>query len=398
MKILVINAGSSSLKYSLFVGSELQQLSHGNIAIDTQLDPHTKEFTDAFQSAFIAIEKKLHDENQLDSLKSLNAIAHRVVHGGELFHGPVIINKEVIAAITELEKLAPLHNPANLAPIKFIAQHYPFLDQVAVFDTAFHQTLPDYAYHYALPDELYDQHQIRRYGFHGSSHEYILNSYAEITEQETLNCSVISLHLGNGASICAIQNGESIDTSMGFTPLEGLVMGTRSGDIDPAIPTYLIKQLGYSAEQVEDMLNHKSGLFGLCHSYDMADIVELAQQENCEATLALDIFCYRINKVVGGYLAIMEDVEALIFTAGIGEHSAFVRERIIEGFSSSLHLQLDYQLNDNALSNSPQHHHAAELVSTEESLLEIWVMNTDEEKQIAQHSLNLIRGFDFDYE
>lgn len=396
MKVLVINAGSSSLKYSLFVGTELQQLSHGNITINTQLDPHSIAFKEVFESTFQTIEKNLKEEKVLDSLKSLSAIAHRVVHGGELFHGPVIIDNEHIAAITELEKLAPLHNPANLAPIKFIAQHYPFLDQVAVFDTAFHQTLPDYAYHYALPAELYDKHQIRRYGFHGSSHEYILNSYANITQQDKLDCSFISLHLGNGASICAIQNGESIDISMGFTPLEGLVMGTRSGDIDPAIPTYLIKQLGYSADQVEDMLNHESGLFGLCKRYDMAEIVELALQEHCEATLALDVFCYRINKMVGGYLAIMEDVEALVFTAGIGEHSAFIRERIINGFSSSFNLKLDDQLNDEALSNQTPNQHAAELISTDESQLDIWVMNTDEEKQIAQHSLQLIHEFDFE--
>ena len=395
MKVLVINAGSSSLKYSLFVGSELQQLSHGNIQINTQLDPHSKEFTEVFQQAFQSIERKLQKDNLLDSIKSLSAIAHRVVHGGEMFHGPVIIDNEHIAAITELEKLAPLHNPANLAPIKYIAQHYPFLDQVAVFDTAFHQTLPDYAYHYALPAELYDKHQIRRYGFHGSSHEYILNSYAKLSQQDKLDCSLISLHLGNGASICAIQNGESIDTSMGFTPLEGLVMGTRSGDIDPAIPIYLIKQLGYSAEQVEDLLNHKSGLLGLCNSYDMAEIIELALQENCEATLALDVFCYRINKMVGGYLAIMENVEALVFTAGIGEHSALVREKIIEGFSSSFNLKLDYRLNEEALHNQTQNQHCAKLVSADDSQLEIWVMNTDEEKQIAQHSLQLIYEFDF---
>ena len=395
MKVLVINAGSSSLKYSLFIGPELQQLSHGNIPINTQIDPHTKEFTEVFQQAFQSIERKLQKDNLLDSIKSLSAIAHRVVHGGEMFHGPVIIDNEHIAAITELEKLAPLHNPANLAPIKYIAQHYPFLDQVAVFDTAFHQTLPDYAYHYALPAELYDKHQIRRYGFHGSSHEYILNSYAKLSQQDKLDCSLISLHLGNGASICAIQNGESIDTSMGFTPLEGLVMGTRSGDIDPAIPIYLIKQLGYSAEQVEDLLNHKSGLLGLCNSYDMAEIIELALQENCEATLALDVFCYRINKMVGGYLAIMENVEALVFTAGIGEHSALVREKIIEGFSSSFNLKLDYRLNEEALHNQTQNQHCAKLVSADDSQLEIWVMNTDEEKQIAQHSLQLIYEFDF---
>lgn len=389
MKILVLNAGSSSLKYSLFSDRALTQLSHGNIPINANLDEESESLTDVFQHAFQEIEQHLKQSGHITSLQTLDIIAHRVVHGGEQFHGPVKIDSEVMQSIAKLAQLAPLHNPVNLAPISYIHQHFPAMNQVAVFDTAFHQTLPEKAFRYALPDKLYQQAHIRRYGFHGSSHQYILNRYANLMDKRPQDCSLISLHLGNGASICAIEHGKSIDTSMGFTPLEGLVMGTRCGDIDPAIPIYLIKQLGYSPEQVDDLLNHHSGLLGLCGSYDMANIIEQADTGDLKSNLALDISCYRINKVVGGYLAIMDEVQALVFTAGIGEHSATVRERIINGFSNRLNLKLNRPANQNALSGQTGNEHNATKISSEHSGLEIWVMNTDEEKQIAQHSLNL---------
>lgn len=389
MKILVLNAGSSSLKYSLFSDRALTQLSHGNIPINANIDEESESLTDVFQHAFQEIEQHLKQSGHITSLQTLDIIAHRVVHGGEQFHGPVKIDSEVMQSIAELAQLAPLHNPVNLAPISYIHQHFPAMNQVAVFDTAFHQTLPEKAFRYALPDKLYQQAHIRRYGFHGSSHQYILNRYANLMDKRPQDCSLISLHLGNGASICAIEHGKSIDTSMGFTPLEGLVMGTRCGDIDPAIPIYLIKQFGYSPEQVDDLLNHHSGLLGLCGSYDMANIIEQAATGDLKANLALDIFCYRINKVVGGYLAIMDEVQALVFTAGIGEHSAAVRERIINGFSNRLNLKLNRPANRNALSGQTGNEHNATKISSKHSSLEIWVMNTDEEKQIAQHCLNL---------
>lgn len=379
MKILVLNAGSSSLKYSLFAGEDSELLDHG--VIEHLGESGGKTHADAIQQ----VEAHLKTQNLAGHLGDCDAVAHRVVHGGELFQQPVMIDDAVIEKIADLSQLAPLHNPVNLLPIELIHQKYPDLTQVAVFDTAFHQTMPDYAYHYALPEKFYEQHQIRRYGFHGSSHEYIVERYAQLNECSTEASNLISLHLGNGASICAIEFGESIDTTMGFTPLEGVIMGTRSGDLDPAIPLYMIRQLGLTADEVDQVLNKQSGLLGLTGSNDMRSLIELAEQDDEAATLAIDMFVYRINKFVGGYLAILDHVDAIVFTGGIGEHANYIRERILEGFSPRLNILIDEDKN-NALKTQDNEGE----ISHEDSDISVWVIPTDEEWQIAQHALELI--------
>lgn len=332
MKILVLNAGSSSLKYSFFVGADSHLATHG--LIENLEEPIKGQAVKTHGDALFEVEARLRQAGLADNLGDCDAVGHRVVQGGEAFHEATLINEEVIQTIDELGQIAPLHNPINLIPIRFIADQYPNLKQVAVFDTSFHLTLPDYAYRYAIPNDLYDQHQIRRYGFHGTSHLHVSKHLARVLDLPQEEICLISIHLGSGASVCAIEYGESIDTSMGFTPLEGLVMATRSGDCDPAIPLYLIRELGYSAESVDHLLNHESGLKGLCGISDMRSLITAAKEGSQEAQIALDIFTYRVNKIVGSYLAIMDEVDALVFTGGIGEHSAVIRERVLEGFST----------------------------------------------------------------
>lgn len=380
MKILVLNAGSSSLKYSLFSGADSHLVTHGLIE-------HLGEAEGgkSHQQALNEIETALKEQDLINHLGDCEAIAHRVVHGGEEFHEPVIIDQNVITTIEGLCELAPLHNPVNLAPITAVKALYPDLIQVAVFDTAFHQSMPDYAYHYAIPNQFYHHHHIRRYGFHGSSHEYIVNRYAQLNDCPVEECNLISLHLGNGASICAIEGGESIDTSMGFTPLEGVIMGTRCGDLDPAIPLYMIRHLDLSADEVDTLLNKKSGLLGICGDNDMRSIIEKAETGDDDASLAIDMFVYRINKLVGSYLAVMEEVDAIVFTGGIGEHSALIRTQIIDGFSPRLNLLMDEALNE-AVANQDNEG----MISDPDSDIELWVIPTDEEWQIAQHALDLI--------
>jgi len=318
MKILVLNAGSSSLKYKLFINQNL--LIEGLIENITNYHKGIKE-----------VEYKLQKEANISNLSSLDVVGHRVVHGGEIFQDSVLITQEVIDTIKSLIPLAPLHNPANLEGILMIAKIAPTLKQVAVFDTAFHQTLPPKAYHYALPHELYQEYGIRRYGFHGTSHQFVTKEASKILGKKLNETSLITLHLGNGASLSAIKNGKSIDTSMGFTPLEGLIMGTRSGDIDPAILLYLSKEHGYTIEQLDTMLNKKSGLLGICHQNDMRQIHSMIKNGNRVAKLALEMFVYRIKKYIGSYYAILGDVDALVFTGGIGENDDISRALILEG-------------------------------------------------------------------
>jgi len=318
MKILVLNAGSSSLKYKLFIDKVL--------SIEGLIENITN-----YHKGIEEVEQRLQKEANIDNLSSLDVVGHRVVHGGEIFKESVVIDREVIETIKSLIPLAPLHNPANLEGILMISEIAPTLKQVAVFDTAFHQTLPPKAYHYALPYELYKESGIRRYGFHGTSHQFVAKEASKILGKNLNKTSLITLHLGNGASLSAIKNGKSIDTSMGFTPLEGLMMGTRSGDIDPAILFYLAREYGYSIEQLDTMLNKKSGLLGICHQNDMRQIHTMIKDGNSNAKLALEMFVYRIKKYIGAYYAILGKVDALIFTGGIGENDKITRELILNG-------------------------------------------------------------------
>ena len=319
MKILVLNAGSSSLKYKLYELDPLSVLASGAIE---------KIVEGGYAEAIGEMEEQL-KEAGITALSQLDAIGHRVVHGGERFTQSVRIDETVVAAIRALIPLAPLHNPANLEGIMITRAEAPEVPQVAVFDTAFHQTIPDYAYRYALPEETYTQMGVRRYGFHGTSHHFVAKEAAAELEKDPSDANLITLHLGNGASVCAIKEGRSVDTSMGFTPLEGLIMGSRSGDLDPAILAYLSREHGYSMEALDHMLNKQSGLLGLCGENDMRQIHRMIAEGDARATLAHEMFCYRIVKYIGAYTAVLGKVDAIVFTGGIGEHDAVTRQAIM---------------------------------------------------------------------
>lgn len=306
------------------------------------------------------------------------AVGHRVVHGGSKFSAPAIITDEITTAIRDMSVFAPLHNPANLAGIEFCRAHLK-VPQVAVFDTAFHQTMPVVATTYAIPRELSEKHGIRRYGFHGTSHEYVTRECARRMQIPYENFNAISLHLGNGASACAVQNGKSIDTSMGFTPLEGLVMGTRSGDIDPSLPFFLQNTVGMSATEAESLLNKKSGLVGISGSNDMRDIVSRAGAGDTAAQLAVEIFCTRVRKYIGAYLTWGEP-HAVIFTGGIGENSSEIRHRILAGLE---HLGITVSAERNNKLPADGYISAGSAVA-------IYVIPTDEEWMIARQALQLV--------
>ena len=341
MKIAVINSGSSSIKFQLFdMNSELVLASVVVEKIGESNSVTTLKYSDKKIATNSVIENHhegleniidiLSQNNILNSFSSLDAIGHRVVHGGEEFNKATIIDETVISKIRELIPLAPLHNPANLEGITICRKKAPTVKQIAVFDTSFHSSLPKEAYLYALGYEMYEKHKIRRYGFHGTSHSYVLKQTAKDLNRDVSELNIITLHLGNGASACAIENGKSIDTSMGFTPLEGLVMGTRSGDIDPAIVIHMQRELGMSVDEVDEHLNKKSGLLGICGNYDVRSIIDSSDEKS---KLALSMMIRRIKKYIGSYMALLGRVDAIVFTGGIGENSSYIRESVL---SSSL--------------------------------------------------------------
>lgn len=316
MKILVINCGSSSIKYKLFEMPKKKLLSKGAIE-------HIGEQGSAVQDHYTGLKQIL------KKVDGVSCVGHRVVHGAEKFKRPVVINKEVIKDIKMCCVIAPLHNPANLAGILACKKLLPGVKQVAVFDTAFHQTLPKHAYIYGLPFDFYKSMKIRKYGFHGTSHEYVATEAARILKKPLNKLKIITAHLGNGCSITAIDKGKSVDTSMGFTPLEGLVMGTRCGDIDPALVTYILRKKRLDIKEMDNLLNRASGLKGISGiSNDMRFLELRARKGNIRARLAIDIFVYRIKKYIGSYAAAMNGVDALVFTAGIGENQKSIRDRI----------------------------------------------------------------------
>lgn len=394
-KILVINCGSSSLKYQLFLMPEGINLVKGLIERIGQKDSGIKQ-----EVGEKVLEKKVQvkDHNQavklmLDSLldsnygilkdiKEINAVAHRVVHGGEKYSLPVIINEEVIKDIEQLSDLAPLHNPVNLEGIKAALEYLPNIKHTATFDTSFHQTIPEYAYMYAIPYELYEKYKIRKYGFHGTSHSYVASKALSYCKRAKENTNLITCHLGNGCSITAIAFGKSVDTSMGFTPLEGLIMGTRSGDIDPAIIHYLLDK-GYTDKEVINILNKKSGLLGLSGiSNDFRDIEQAAKEGNKRAQLAIDCFAYRIRKYIGAYFAILVKVDIIVFTGGIGQNSVYVRELILKNLEN-LGIHLDKE------KNKLVGNHIG-IISRDFSPVTVMVIPTDEEKKMAQDAYDLL--------
>lgn len=338
--ILVLNCGSSSIKFAIILSTSgetpLRGLAenlftdHGLLTYEADGKKKTQRLAASadHQQTLQDIVKIL---TQFDHLKQqLIAVGHRVVHGGEFFAKSVLIDDSVIDAIHKTSVMAPLHNPANLAGIKSALFAFPDLPQIAVFDTAFFQTLAAEAFLYALPYSLYKEHRIRKYGFHGTSHYFVGHQAAEMLNKKYETCNLITAHLGNGCSVTAIRHGKAVDTSMGFTPLEGLIMGTRSGDIDPSLPGFIIDQLGYSAAQVNALLNKESGLLGISElTNDCRELEQQAKQGNHQAQLALDMFCYRLVKYIGSYMAVVGPLDALVFTGGIGENSAYIREKVV---------------------------------------------------------------------
>lgn len=394
MKILVLNCGSSSLKYQLInmdgevvlakglcerIGIEGSKLKHeGNGKYET-LSP-MKNHTDAIKLVIDALLDK--DHGVISSVDEVNAVGHRVVHGGEYFSDSVVINEKVKEAITICNELAPLHNPPNLIGIDACEELLPGKPQVAVFDTAFHQTMPEKAFLYAIPYELYQKHKIRKYGFHGTSHKYVSAKVAELIGKPIEDLKIITCHLGNGASVCAIDGGKSVDTSMGFTPLEGLAMGTRSGDIDPAVISYLSNKENISVKEVENILNQKSGVLGISGiSSDFRDIEDAEAAGNKRAAVALELFYYRVAKYIGEYAAAMNGVDAVVFTAGLGENSAEAREEI-SNYLGYLGGKIDKEQN--------KCRGKERKISTEDSTLQIYTIPTNEELVIARDTKNLL--------
>lgn len=386
--ILVINSGSSSLKYEVYQMPSRQSVGKGVIeriggpmsslrqegwnGVCTAEEPAPDH-----KAALTMMVTALTDEHNgiLESLDEVWGVGHRVVHGGEKYAESVVIDDSVIAAIDENIELAPLHNPANLTGIVEARALFPACTQVAVFDTAFHQTLRPSAYLYGLPRELYEKYRIRRYGFHGTSHRFVATQAVKYAKRSLENTNVISCHLGNGASITAIQNGKSVDTSMGFTPLEGLMMGTRSGDLDPSIIFYLLER-GFTAEQLNQMLNRESGLLGLSGiSNDLRDLEEAAERGDRNAIEALDVYAYRVRRFIGAYAANIVKVDILVFTGGIGQYGTRMRERICNRLEN-LGIVMDYRKN---LENGPREG----IISKDYSPTTIIVEPTNEELQIA---------------
>ncbi|NUJ18109.1 acetate kinase [Bacillus glycinifermentans] len=342
-KIIAINAGSSSLKFQLFEMPSEKVLTKGlveRIGLDNGIftisfDDQKKSETTDIPDHSVAVKMllgKLTEYGIIKDLNEINGIGHRVVHGGEKFNDSVLLTDETIREIEEISDLAPLHNPANIVGIQAFKEVLPNVPAVAVFDTAFHQTMPEQSYLYSLPYEYYEKYGIRKYGFHGTSHKYVTERAAELLGRPLEDLRLISCHLGNGASIAAVEGGKSIDTSMGFTPLAGVAMGTRSGNIDPALIPFIMEKTGQTVDEVVNTLNKKSGLLGISgFSSDLRDIQDAAKEGNERAETALQIFASRIHKYIGSYAARMSGVDAIIFTAGIGENSVEVRERVLRG-------------------------------------------------------------------
>ena len=396
MKILVLNCGSSSLKYQLFNMDNEKVLAQGiaeRIGLNDSILTHKTSNKDKhkinlnFKNHKEALNKILElltskEYGVLKSLSEIEAVGHRVVHGGEKYSKAVLVNEDVKKSIKELFSLAPLHNPANLIGIEVCEEIMKNVPMVALFDTAFHQSMNLEEFLYALPYELYKENGIRKYGFHGSSHKYVSEKAADIVKKDIKNLKIISCHLGNGASLCAIKNGKSFDTTMGFSPLDGLVMGTRCGSIDPSIPLYLIKNNKLSVEEVDNILNKKSGVLGISNvSSDFRDIEEEAKKGNKKASLALDIFHYRIKKQIGAYIAALNGVDIIIFTAGVGENGPETREAILKDMDF-LGIILDKE--KNKVRGKIQE------ISAKSSKVKVFVIPTNEELVIARETQKIL--------
>jgi acetate kinase len=393
--VLVVNAGSSSLKYSLVdaasgaspasgiverIGEPSGSLTHTSAGESHRSDGSYPDHEAALRGAQRAFEQ--HGPS-LSSV-ALGAVGHRVVHGGSTFSAPVLVDDDLVSAVTSLVPLAPLHNPANLKGIATARRLFPDVPQVAIFDTAFHHTLPPHAYTYALPHGWVDEHKIRRYGFHGTSHSFVASAAARFLGRPLTDLNLVVLHLGNGASATAVRGGESVDTSMGMTPLEGLVMGTRSGDVDPALHAHLHRRLGWSLDTIDDILNRASGLKGLAGVNDFRELDRQRASGSTRAQLAFDVYCYRIRKYVGAYYAVLGTVDAIVFTAGVGQNAASVRSASLSGLER-LGIQVDPELNR-------QRSETAFAISPDGGDVTVLVVPTDEEWEIAREAMAVVRG------
>ena len=395
MNVLVINCGSSSLKYQLINSDTEDVLAKGlceRIGIDGRLVYQKagcdKEITEAAmpthkEAIQMVLDALVNDKTgAIKSLSEVNAVGHRIVHGGEKFASSVVITDEVLEAVAQCNDLAPLHNPANLIGINACKELMPGVPMVAVFDTAFHQTMPEKAYLYGLPSEYYENYKVSRYGFHGPSHSFVSKETARFLGMDLKNSKIIVCHLGNGASISAVKDGKCVDTSMGLTPLEGLVMGTRSGDIDPAIMEYIAKKEDLDIAGVMNVLNKKSGLEGISGlSSDFRDLTAGAKEGNKRAIAAIEVFCYRVAKYVGSYVAAMNGVDAIAFTAGIGENVGLVREKVCS-YLGYLGITLDAEANAKSGDNC--------VISAADSKVKVAVIPTNEELAICRETVALV--------
>ena len=397
MDVLVVNCGSSSIKYQLFdtavdkvvakglverIGAASPAFSHSargvSYAVETDIPTHHRAFE-------LIVEALVHPEHgAVSDLSSIDAVGHRVVHGGDTLVESTIVTPEVVAELERCISLAPLHTPAHLIGIRESAAVLPDIPHVLVFDTAFHKTIPPRAAHYPLPHELVVSHKIRKYGFHGSSYRYVSRETARLLDRPIEELKMVVCHLGNGASMAAIDGGVCVDTSMGLTPLEGLMMGTRTGDIDPAVVLFLIRELGYDAERVDRLLNKESGLLGVSgRSQDLRDIVAGAEQGDERCDLALDMFAYRVRKYIGAYAAAMDGLDVIVFTAGIGENAPVTRSLVADGLTF-LGVELDFEANFEG--------RGERIISSFDSRVVVAVVPTDEERVIVEDTVRLARS------
>ncbi len=392
MNVLVLNSGSSSVKFQVLEMPAGRRLAAGAVTRIGEGEPRIRfalggeparaGAADApdHRAALEAMVAALGEEAGLDP-EALGAVGHRVVHGGERYSAPVMVDRETLASLEALSPLAPLHNPANLLGIRVCLERFPGVPQVAVFDTAFHQTLPPHAYRYAVPEDLYREHGVRRYGFHGTSHAWVARAAAELLGRAPEAVNLITLHLGNGASAAAVAGGRSVDTTMGLTPMDGLMMGTRCGDLDPAVPLWLVRERGLDPDAAEHLLNRESGLQGVAGVSDMREVLARADAGDARAALALEMYAYRIRKVIGAYSAVLGRVDALVFTGGVGENALRVRAAACAGLEG-LGIRLDPGRND-AAASEPRNLAAAD------SRVGVLVVPTDEEAEIARQAVEI---------
>jgi acetate kinase len=401
MDILALNCGSSSVKYQLYDWEKKEVIAKGMVERVTIGDsfiihevPGRETYREEYEcsdhrTAIHLIVKILTDKRYgvVASMDQISAVGHRVVHGGEKFARSVRIDDQVLDAIKEVQHLAPLHNPPNISGIEAAQENLPNVPHIAIFDTAFHQTMPEHAYLYPLPYEWYEKHSVRRYGFHGTSHLYVSKRAAVLLGKDPKDCNLITMHIGNGVSHAAIKGGVSIDTSMGLTPLEGAVMGTRCGDIDPAIPMFIQQKEGLSAKELDTILNKKSGVLGITGQYtDRRDVLEGIEKGDPRCRLALEIEGYRLKKYIGSYTAVLGRLDAIVFTAGVGEMGAAIREKALEGLEH-MGIHLDREKNAATMTRKRE-----SVITTPDSPIKVFVIPTDEELVFTEDVVAILEG------